>query len=123
MNDPIPTLDRLVVVIGPPASGKTLNAEAISDHFGGIPVYDDFGDLARDYQFDDFIGAVLLATVVPVIHYCAVEDVITGPRFAIKHLRKYIYAREVRFESVARLKGNVVGWVDPALVSDQTQGA
>lgn len=32
-SHPIPTLDRLIIVVGPPQSGKTLNTRVIGEHF------------------------------------------------------------------------------------------
>jgi hypothetical protein len=111
MNHPIPTLDRLIIVVGPPQSGKTLNARVIAEHFKS-PVYDDLNTLAQDYQFEDFVSAVLICATPPSVQHGAfAED--CGPRFVIKHERRYVYAREVRLESPDRLRGSVVGWVEP----------
>jgi len=111
-SHPIPTLDRLIIVVGPPQSGKTLNTRVIGEHFES-PVYDDLDILARDYQFDDFISAVLLCTEPPSVQHSGFRYDEDGPRFVVKHNRRYVYAREVRLESPDRLRGNVVGWVDP----------
>lgn len=111
MNHPIPTLDRLIIVVGPPQSGKTLNAKVIGQHFE-CPVYEDLDTIARDYQFEDFISAVLLCPFPPTVQHGAFQTD-EGPRFVIKHERRYVYAREVRLESPDRLRGNVVGWIDP----------
>ena len=111
MNHPIPTLDRLIIVVGPPQSGKTLNAKVIGEHFE-CPVYEDLDTLARDYQFEDFISAVLLCSQAPVVQYgiFAPDGTI---QFFVSYERRWLYAREVRLESPDRLRGNVVGWVDP----------
>ena len=111
MNYPIPTLDRLIVVIGPPQSGKTLNATAISRHFDCL-VYEDLDTLARDFQFDDFVSAALLCAESPSVQISGSTEE-TGPRFVVKHQRRYVYAREIRMESPERLSNVVVGWKDP----------
>jgi hypothetical protein len=110
-NHPIPTLDRLIIVVGPPQSGKTLNAKVIGQHFE-CPVYEDLDMLARDYQFEDFTSAVLLCSSPPTAQHSGFGGDV-DPRFVVKHARHYVYAREVRLESPDRLRGNVVGWVDP----------
>lgn len=106
---PTPTLDRLIIVTGPQASGKTLNAGRISEHFDKAPVFDDLYALARDYQFEDFVSAILLASIeIPSVTHQPHEH-----RFLVKHYRKLVYAREVRLETVDSLRGNIFGWIDP----------
>lgn len=95
---PLATGSRLsfVVVYGPPATGKTLNREALREHYRCRAVMDDWPSLAHELRGQT--GRVLILSTT---------DQVRNP---YDH-RRILKARKVRIEDAAKALGPK--WITP----------